>query len=74
MIAINVGTNRKPDYWILSTDQLTEDDKRGRRTILRQLKIDNLPDHTPARWQPTATRTPKAAVLLALDKAKAGEL
>ena len=74
MIAMNLGTKHKPDYWNICTDQLTDGDLRGRRTIARRLKIGNLPDNTPARWQPTATRTPKAAVLLALDKAKAGEL
>lgn len=62
-LVVNRGTTRKPDLWLLSTDEFTDEELQPYARAMRKLKITPMPDGVNVRWDKVY---PKAAVLASL--------
>ena len=70
MLAMNCGTRRKPDWWLLSVDEFSEDELAPFAAVMRKRNIAPLPEGEYARW---GNLYDKATVLATLAAANPAE-
>lgn len=49
-LIINRGTSRKPDFWLLSTDEFTDAELAEVAPAMKRLKIQPWPEGVVVRW------------------------
>ena len=50
MLAMNCGTRRKPDWWLLCAEEFTPEELAPYAKVMRQRDITQLPEGVFARW------------------------
>ena len=50
MLAMNCGTRRKPDWWLICAEEFTPEELAPYAAAMRERNIAPLPDGQYARW------------------------
>ena len=65
MLAMNCGTKRNPDWWLLCAEEFSAEELATYREAMRKRGIAPLPDGEYARWGRLYSKTDVLATLAA---------
>ena len=73
-LVVNRGSARRPDYWLLSTDEFSDEELAEVEGAMRRCKVSRVPLDAPVRWHRLYSKKEVLGVLrLRLPKGRRGK-